>query len=178
MSAPKEAERRAAEAEEEALDEAADSDSSIESLVARADVDGLLDLAKAYRVGADGHARDLAACFRCYDEAAKLGSVQAEYSAALFHLSGGIVEKWIRSSPRRAFAPQPDGRLHAGEGVSRQPLRARHPLQGRSGEGRRLVSQRGALVGDQRRSGHARVRARWPRSAAFAIASTSPTTRA
>src|SRR5262245_7243300 len=101
MSAPKEAERAAAEADEEALDEAAGDGLSIDALVARADVDGLLDLAKAYRTGTADVPRDLAKCFRCYDEAAKLGSAAAEYSAALFHLSGGVVEKDLKLGATR-----------------------------------------------------------------------------
>lgn len=80
-----------AEAAEE--DESAGDFASIESLVAQADVEGLLELARAHRAGAEGVPRDLLQCFRCYDEAAKLGSASAEYSAALFHLSGGIVPK-------------------------------------------------------------------------------------
>jgi hypothetical protein len=79
----------AEEAEEaEALGEGA---FDLEGLRLRADVPGLLALAKAYRSGAAPGGRDLAKCLTAYRAAAELGSAEAEYAVALFHMNGGTV---------------------------------------------------------------------------------------
>ena len=100
--------------EEAALDLAAASAATLEQLVAAEDVDGLLALAKAHRAGTDGVPKDLKKCLECYRAAAKLGSAEAEYAAALFHLSGGVVVQdlkegaaRLRVADRRGSRPSP-----------------------------------------------------------------------
>ncbi len=64
---------------------------SIEALRATGDVDGLVRLARAYRNGTAGLARDLKRCFDAYGAAADLGSAVASHALGLFHLHGGPV---------------------------------------------------------------------------------------
>ncbi|MFO0667106.1 MAG: tetratricopeptide repeat protein [Polyangiaceae bacterium] len=62
---------------------------SIEALERAGDIDGLLVLARRYRTG-DGVAADLEATFSAYEAAGRLGSGDAHYAIALFHLTGRI----------------------------------------------------------------------------------------
>jgi hypothetical protein len=86
MSDP-EARREATQADEEGDADAAD----LDGLRLRGDVEGLLALAKACRAGTAPGGRDLPKCYAAYAAAAELGSGDAEYAVALFHLSGGVV---------------------------------------------------------------------------------------
>ncbi len=82
-------------------------------LVARGDAEGLLDLARAHRAGTGGTRRDLPKCLACYREAAKLGSAEAEYSVALFYLSGGVVAQDLKEGAARLRAAADGGYLPA-----------------------------------------------------------------
>jgi TPR repeat protein len=82
-------------------------------LVARGDAGGLLDLARAYRAGTGGAARDLVKCLAAYREAAKLGSAEAEYSVALFHLAGGLVTQDLKEGAARLRVAADGGYLPA-----------------------------------------------------------------
>jgi len=86
---------------------------SIEALRDAGDVDGLLALAKAYRSGTEGPARDLAKCLACYRAAAALGSPEAEYAVALFLMSGGPVEQDWKEGATRLRAAAEKGHLGA-----------------------------------------------------------------
>lgn len=73
--------------EQEASDEAAESERALDGLKTSGDVEGLLNLAKAYRSGSAPGGRDLERCFSAYRAAAELGSSEAEYAVALFFMS-------------------------------------------------------------------------------------------
>ena len=62
----------------------------------RGDVDGLLDLAKAYRSGSAPGGRDMAQCLAAYRAAAELGSADAEYAVALFCMTGSVATQEFR----------------------------------------------------------------------------------
>ena len=63
----------------------------LDALRKRADVPGLLALAKAYRSGSAPEGRDLRKCLDAYRAAAALDSAEAEYAVALFLMNGGPV---------------------------------------------------------------------------------------
>jgi len=63
----------------------------LDSLRKRADVPGLLTLAKACRAGTVPGGRDMKRCLEAYHAAAELGSAEAEYAVALFYMNGGTV---------------------------------------------------------------------------------------
>lgn len=70
--------------QEDVEDEAEESSApNLGALRAKADVEGLLAAARAYR-----SARDMALCFEAYESAAALGSAEAEYAVALFYMTG------------------------------------------------------------------------------------------
>jgi hypothetical protein len=105
-------EREASPGEETAAEEAG-APATLEELVAREDVDGLLALAKAHRGGTDGVTKDLKQCLACYAAAAKLGSAEAEYGAALFYLSGGVVAQDLKEGATRLRTAADGGFLPA-----------------------------------------------------------------
>lgn len=96
-------------------DEAAEPDASegvaltMAELVQAGDAEGLLALAKAHRAGTDGVEKDLAKALACYEAAAKLGSAAGEYSAALFYLNGGVVERDPKEAAQRFRAAADKG---------------------------------------------------------------------
>ncbi len=77
---------KAAQGEAEASDD-------LQSLEEQGDLETLLSLARAYRTGDAGRPKDMKACYAAYRSAANLGSADAAYAVALFHFSGGAVEK-------------------------------------------------------------------------------------
>jgi hypothetical protein len=96
------------EAESEADAEEPDAD----ALRTRGDVQGLLALAKAYRAGTAPGGRDMKRCYEAYAAAADLGSAEASFAAALFHMTGGVVpQDWnegasrLRSAAERGSVP-------------------------------------------------------------------------
>ena len=107
-------EQDVAEADEAELVEAAASAEdearlgSIEALRAQGDAVGLVALAKAYRNGTAGMARDLAKCLAAYTAAADLGSPLAQHALGLFHLHGGPVEPDPMEAAKR-FRAAADG---------------------------------------------------------------------
>ncbi len=94
-------------AEGEAEEPAAAGD-DLESLKLRGDVAGLLDLAKAHRA-----AREMKRCFDAYVAAAELGSADAEYSVALFWMTGGVVDQDLKEGAMRLRAAAEKGSLPA-----------------------------------------------------------------
>jgi hypothetical protein len=106
---------KADEREEPEEDLAAEEEApaTFEQLVAREDVEGLLALAKAYRAGTAGVAKDLPRCLECYRAAAKLGNAEAEYGAALFCLSGGVVPQDLKEGALRLRVAADNGYLPA-----------------------------------------------------------------
>ncbi|HHH30639.1 MAG TPA: sel1 repeat family protein, partial [Polyangiaceae bacterium] len=64
---------------------------SLDDLIELGDVDGLLALARAHRLGIRGKERDLGQCYQALSAAAELGSAEAAFRSALFHLSGVVV---------------------------------------------------------------------------------------
>jgi hypothetical protein len=121
MSAPPDPKARAAaddeaaaaeaEAEAEAAAAAPERASSIEALRAQGDVDGLIHLAKAYRAGTAGLARDLKKCFEAYSAAAELGNPLALHALGLFHLHGGPVPPDEKEAATRFRAAADAGHL-------------------------------------------------------------------
>lgn len=82
------------EADESELGEVDADASDLEALRRRADVPALLALARAHRAGKVAGApprRDMSKCLEAYLAAAELGSAEAEYAVALFHMNGGTV---------------------------------------------------------------------------------------
>lgn len=73
----------------------------LDGLKLRGDVEGLLELAKAYRAGKAGVTRDLKRCLEAYRAAAELGSADAEYAVALFSLTGGVVPQDLKEGTTR-----------------------------------------------------------------------------
>lgn len=89
-----ESEREAAGVEPEPVpDSTAPITKSLDDLVELEDVDGLLALARAHRLGNRGKERDLAQCYQALSAAAELGSAEAAFRSALFHLSGVVVNE-------------------------------------------------------------------------------------
>lgn len=84
-------ERDPYEADESELNEADPDANDLGALRRREDVPGLLALAKAYRSGTAPGGRDMKQCLEAYRAAAELGSAEAEYAVALFHMNGGTV---------------------------------------------------------------------------------------
>jgi hypothetical protein len=64
---------------------------TLDDLVDLGDADGLVELARALRLGIRGKKRDLAQCYQALSAAAELGSAEAAFRSALFHLSGVVV---------------------------------------------------------------------------------------
>ena len=77
--------------ESESVEEIAADAYDLEALRKRANVTGLLALAKAYRSGSAPAGRDLTKCLDAYRAAAELGNAEAEYAVALFLMNGGTV---------------------------------------------------------------------------------------
>jgi hypothetical protein len=97
------------EGEEELSENALD----LESLKKRADLVGLLALAKAYRAGTAPGGRDMKKCLESYRAAAELGSAEAEYAVALFYLSGGVVSQDLKEGATRLRAAAEKGSIPA-----------------------------------------------------------------
>ncbi len=85
----------------------------LEVLRTRADVQGILTLAKAYRSGAAPGGRDLKRCFEAYRAAAELGSADAEYAVALFCMTGGVVPQDLKEGATRLRAAAEKGSIPA-----------------------------------------------------------------
>lgn len=113
MSSSPDEERAAAPddaAQDEAeADEAAEA-SEVDDELAGLDVAALLERAKELRTK-----RDLAGCLAAYEAAAARGSAEAEYSAALFYLSGapGVVRQDLKEGAARLRAAAGAGDVKA-----------------------------------------------------------------
>jgi hypothetical protein len=91
-----------------------DSDAlDLEGLRLRGDVEGLIELAKAYRAGKHGVTRDLKKCFEAYKAAAELGSADGDYAVALFHLTGGVVTQDLKEGTTRLRSAAEKGSVPA-----------------------------------------------------------------
>jgi len=77
------------------------------------DVGAILELARQYRAGTADVPRDLERCLACYQAAADLGSAEAEYAVALFHLSGGVVDQDLKEGAARLRVAADGGYLPA-----------------------------------------------------------------
>ncbi len=86
---------------------------SVEALRAAGDAAGLVVLAKAYRAGTSGMARDLKKCFEAYAAAADLGNPLALHALGLFHLHGGPVPPDEMEAAKRFRAAADAGHLAA-----------------------------------------------------------------
>lgn len=80
----------------------------LEGLRARGEVGALLELAKRYRAS-----KDLQRCYAAYKAAADLGSGEAAYAVALFHLSGGVVPQDLREGATQLRAAAEKGSIPA-----------------------------------------------------------------
>jgi hypothetical protein len=85
----------------------------LDALKNRGDVEGILELAKAYRAGKSGVSRDLKKCFEAYKVAAEIGNVDADYAIALFHLTGGVVPQDFKEGTTRLRAAAEKGSVPA-----------------------------------------------------------------
>lgn len=85
----------------------------IDGLLMRADVSGLLTLARAYRSGAAPGGRDMKRCYEAYRAAAGLGSADAEYAVALFSMSGGVVPQDLKEGATHLRAAAEKGSVPA-----------------------------------------------------------------
>lgn len=88
-------------------------ETDLTALQQRGDVDGLLELAKAYRAGKGGVTRDLQKCLEVYKAAAELGSAEGLYAVALFHLTGGVVAQDLKEGTTRLRAAAEKGSVPA-----------------------------------------------------------------
>src|SRR5437867_1067170 len=79
----------------------------------RHDMVGLLALAKAYRAGTAPGGRDMKKCLEAYRAAADLGSAEAEYAVALFHLTGGVVAQDLKEGATQLRAAAEKGSVAA-----------------------------------------------------------------
>lgn len=102
----------ASDSDAEASD-AAPLELDLDELRMRADVEGVLSLAKAYRSGALPGGRDLKRCFEAYRVAAELGSADAEYALALFCMTGGVVPQDLKEGATRLRAAAEKGSVPA-----------------------------------------------------------------
>ncbi len=84
-----------------------------EDLERAGDVEGLLLLARAFRGGLHGQPKDLRRCYEAYAAAAKLGSPEAEYALALFHLAGGVVPQDLKEGAAHLRASADGGFVEA-----------------------------------------------------------------
>lgn len=106
--------RRGEQAEDATEDEALEGDAlDVAAMGARSDVEGLLRLARAYRSGAAPGGRDMKRCFEAYQAAAALGSGDAEFAVALFHMTGGVVPQDLKEGATRLRAAAERGSVPA-----------------------------------------------------------------
>ncbi|MBX3230046.1 MAG: sel1 repeat family protein [Labilithrix sp.] len=97
--------------DDEEIEDALDLD--LDGMKLRGDVDGILDLAKAYRSGKAPGGRDLKKCYEAYKVAAELGSGDGDYAVALFHLTGGVVSQDLKEGTTRLRAAAEKGSVPA-----------------------------------------------------------------
>ncbi|MEQ9323099.1 MAG: hypothetical protein RIF41_28290, partial [Polyangiaceae bacterium] len=97
------------EAAEPAPDSTAPIDKTVDDLVELGDVDGLLELARAQRLGIRGKERDLGQCYQALTAAAELGSSEAAFRSALFYLSGVVVPEDVAEGLSRLRAAAKSG---------------------------------------------------------------------
>ncbi len=94
---PEDHDDEAADAGEQLSGDALD----LDGLKARADINGLLTLARAFRNGTAPGGRDMKRCFEAYRAAAELGSGDAEYAVALFCMTGAVVAQDFKEGATR-----------------------------------------------------------------------------
>jgi len=85
----------------------------LDALKMQGDVDGILELAKAYRAGKTPGGRDLKKCYEAYKVAAELGSGDADYAVALFTLTGGVVPQDLKEGATRLRSAAEKGSVPA-----------------------------------------------------------------
>ena len=94
-------------------EEAGASVDRLDELQDAGDVEGLMALARAYRAGTDDIPKDLARCMDAYRAAASLGSAEAEYALALFHLTGAVVARDLEKGASHLRAAADRGSVSA-----------------------------------------------------------------
>lgn len=85
----------------------------VEALRSEGDVESLLALARAYRAGTAAGGRDMKRCLEAYAAAAELGSSEASYAVALFHLTGGVVPQDLKEGATRLRSAAEQGSIPA-----------------------------------------------------------------
>lgn len=100
----------ATEADDDELDLAT---TTVDSLVRVGDAEGLFALAKAARSGTQGRTKDMPTAFAAYRAAGDLGHADADYAAALFHLTGTGTEKDPKEAAARMRRSADKGNLDA-----------------------------------------------------------------
>ena len=101
-----------AEEPEQLEDEESAGPESLASLERAGDLDGLIGLARRFRTG-DGVTASLDKSFEAYEAAARLGSGDAHYAIALFHLTGRISNADTASGLTRLREAADAGHLQA-----------------------------------------------------------------
>jgi len=106
----------AEQALDEALEERAAGESpqaSIDELVANEDVEGLLELGAAYRLGAGPIPKDAFKAVECFEAASRLGHAEAEYFVGVAHMNGLGVSKELAEGVKRIRSAAQRGSLRA-----------------------------------------------------------------
>jgi len=88
-------------------------DASIDELVAAEDVEGLLELGAAYRLGAGPIPRDAFKAVECFEAASRLGHAEAEYFVGVAHMNGLGVAKDLAEGVKRMRSAAQRGSLRA-----------------------------------------------------------------
>ncbi len=106
---------------EEALDELVAEESasapvptlSIDELVANEDVQGLVELGAAYRMGAGAIQKDAFKAVECFEAASRLGSAEAEYFVGVSFMNGLGVGRDVAEGAKRLRSSAQRGSLRA-----------------------------------------------------------------
>lgn len=106
---------------EEALDELVAEESasaavptlSIDELVANEDVQGLVELGAAYRIGAGAIQKDAFKAVECFEAASRLGSAEAEYFVGVSFMNGLGVGRDVAEGAKRLRSSAQRGSLRA-----------------------------------------------------------------
>lgn len=86
---------------------------SIDELVANEDVEGLLELGAAYRLGAGPIPKDAFKAVECFEAASRLGHAESEYFVGVAHLNGLGVSKDLAEGVKRMRSAAQRGSLRA-----------------------------------------------------------------
>ena len=87
---------------------------SIDELVANEDVQGLIELGAAHRIGAGAIERDAFKAVECFEAASRLGSAEAEYFVGVAFMNGLGVGRDVSTGATRLRSAAQRDRLHPG----------------------------------------------------------------